>query len=86
MGKEDITRILSMITNDVKIVKHETIKKKMKEARRIMKGIDEKDSPFIATTLAVNADRIWSLDKDFLKQRKVRVITTKELYDNIIVK
>ena len=51
---------------------------KMEEARRIMNKIDPDDTPFIAAALATNSD-IWSDDKHFEKQKKVKVWKTKDL-------
>ena len=50
----------------------------IKEAYRIMKDIDQKDTPFIAAALATNAD-IWSDDRHFEKQTKVKVWKTSDL-------
>ncbi len=51
---------------------------KMKEAAVIMDHIDPNDTPFIAAALAVEAD-IWSDDKHFEKQQKVKVWKTAEI-------
>lgn len=44
-----------------------------------MIGIDINDSPFIAACLDINADGIWSFDRHFIKQKTIRVYTTKEI-------
>jgi len=48
-------------------------------AMEIMKNIDIKDSAFIALAMALNADGIWTEDKDFLRQNEVKVFSTKKL-------
>ena len=45
----------------------------------IMKDIDVKDAPFLAAALAIPNDGIWSHDKHFEKQNKVKVWISKEL-------
>lgn len=51
---------------------------KMEDAKKIMEHIDENDAPFIAAALATNSD-IWSDDKHFNKQNKVKIWKTKEI-------
>ena len=43
-----------------------------------MDHIDPNDTPFVAAALAMNAF-IWSEDKHFQKQHKVKIVTTAEL-------
>ena len=45
----------------------------------MIKEIDKKDAPFIATSLAHNNCPIWSDDKHFKLQEKIKVYTTEEL-------
>ena len=54
------------------------IETKMKEAKKIMDSIDKDDTPFIAAALATKSD-IWSDDKHFEKQDKIKILKTKEL-------
>ncbi|MEW5896371.1 MAG: PIN domain-containing protein [Nanoarchaeota archaeon] len=51
---------------------------KMEEAGKIMDNVDPADSPFIAAALATNSD-IWSDDKHFEKQNRVKVWKTNDL-------
>ena len=53
----------------------------LEPAEVIMEKIDIKDSPFLALGLALNTDGIWSEDRDFDKQIKLKRFSTKELYD-----
>ena len=54
------------------------IETKMKEAKKIMDPIDKDDTPFIAAALATKS-AVWSDDKHFEKQDKVKILKTKEL-------
>ena len=54
------------------------IKSRMKEAKEIMDWIDKGDTPFIAAALATKTD-IWSDDKHFEKQNKIKIWKTKDL-------
>jgi len=53
---------------------------KMKEASQIMDTIDHDDTPFVAAALATEA-AIWSDDKHFQQQKKVKIHTTAELHE-----
>ena len=41
--------------------------------------IDEKDVPFIALALSIKNDGIWTNDKHFKKQKKIKIFTTQDL-------
>ncbi len=51
------------------------------EASRIMDHIDPEDTLFVALALSTHNDGIWSEDKHFEKQTRVRVWKTKELIE-----
>jgi predicted nucleic acid-binding protein len=57
----------------------EEILEKWNEARKIMGTIDEGDTPFLAASLTIACDGIWSDDKDLKRQRKVKVWSTREI-------
>ncbi len=42
---------------------------------------DKHDLPFLACCLAIGAEGIWTHDKDFLRQKRVRIFTNKDLLD-----
>jgi predicted nucleic acid-binding protein len=62
----------------INIVDDSLINLKFKDAYCIMKAIDIKDTPFLAAALATKSD-IWSDDKHFEKQNKVKVWKTKDI-------
>lgn len=70
--------LLENILHKLVILDDEVVKSKMKEARELMDTIDRKDTPFIAAALATDSD-IWSDDKHFEKQRKIKVWKTRDL-------
>jgi predicted nucleic acid-binding protein len=65
-----------VILDDLIIISH------LKEAEEIMMEIDKDDVVFIAAALATKAV-IWSDDAHFKKQKKVEVLTTKELLEKL---
>lgn len=62
----------------VRIVDSYLIGPYREEAKNIRGEIDDDDSVFIATALAFNCP-IWSDDKHFKKQKRIKVLTTKEI-------
>jgi len=57
----------------------EEILGKMEEAENIMGKIDAGDVPFIALALSFPNDGIWTEDKHFLRQRRVKIWLTRDL-------
>ena len=53
--------------------------KKFREAERVMGKIDRDDVPFVALALSLPIDGIWTEDKHFLKQKRVKAWRTRDL-------
>ncbi len=70
--------ILDKLKEKLIILDDFIIQKNMEEASRIMDRIDPNDTPFIAAALSTNSD-IWSDDKHFERQNKIKVWKTKSL-------
>lgn len=80
-SREELKLMINHLLWKVRIVFGKIIRPYMKTAEDIMRGIDIKDSSFIATALAINAEGIWSFDRDFKKQKKIRIFEIKDLFD-----
>jgi len=74
--KEFNTLVLRLIKY-VKIIPSEVVKYK-KEAEEIIRHIDKDDAVFIATALTFDT-MVWSDDKHFKKQKKIKVLSTGEI-------
>ncbi len=81
--KDELKDLINYLLENVKIIQKSRISDYIKEAEKIMKNIDIKDSSFIATAIAISADGIWSYDEDFNKQKEIKVFTIRELIDNL---
>ena|SRR3989344_6170200 len=66
------------LLRNIKIIPSDLIIDKKIEAEKIIGHIDKDDVQFIATALIFNAI-IWSDDKHFKKQNKIKTLTTKEI-------
>lgn len=68
-----------MLLFHIENVPIETYKSNLKQAYEILKDIDEDDTPYLALALSIENDGIWSDDTDFDKQKKVKVVKTREM-------
>jgi len=64
---------------NINIVPDEIVKERMSEAIDIMEKIDINDSPILACALASPNNGIWTEDKHFEKQERIKVWKTKDL-------
>ena len=79
MSRGQNGQLLSVLLNYMNLVKPSLYTGKLKEALQIMKKIDEKDTPYAALALSIDNDGLWTADKDFDKQNKIKVWKTKDL-------
>lgn len=81
-SEEEFQSLKKLVMENVFIVPEGVIKIHMKEALRVMKDIDRKDAPFIAAAIAINAKGILSFDKDFSRQKRVKLFGVKEFLES----
>ena len=74
---EEFEIILSLIFERIGITPQEEYKTYISQAKTLISDIG--DVPFIAACLALKADGIWSDDKDFKKQNKIKIYTTTDM-------
>lgn len=79
LNEKDYTRLLAILFKYIKVIPTEEIKEKWDEAKEIMKHIDQEDVVFIAAALSLDSSAIWSEDKDFERQAKVKVLKTRNV-------
>jgi len=77
LTKEEFELLLSLIFEKIKIIPVSEYETFMEEAKRIMK--DMKDVPYLACALSLKCDGIWTNDKDFNKQNKIKIWYTEDL-------
>jgi predicted nucleic acid-binding protein len=80
LSEKEFDILLLRLLNYVKIIPTNIILNYKKRAFEIIGKIDSDDTMFIATALAFNCP-IWSEDKHFKKQNKIKIITTKDMVD-----
>jgi predicted nucleic acid-binding protein len=79
LTEEQFNTLISLLFSKIFVVSDMTVASKMTVAEKIMDEIDPSDTPFIALALAVENDGIWSDDKHFEKQNRIKVWKTEEL-------
>lgn len=78
INKKEFDVLLLRLLKYIRLIPLEIIISRREEADKIIGHIDKKDAAFIASALAFNCP-IWSDDKHFKKQNKIKIITTKDL-------
>ena len=76
---EQLNLALSLLFSRIFVVSDIVVERKMDEAKKIMDALDPDDTPFVALALAVENDGIWSDDKHFRQQDRIRIWETKDL-------
>ena len=79
LSKDELDRLLVRLLDYIVLVPTEVIKEHLQKAKSIMHYIDPKDVVFIAAALSFESPIIWSDDKDFDKQDKIKVVKTNQL-------
>lgn len=78
LGDAGFERALGKILEYVALVPTETINEHLKEARTAMEHIDPKDVAFLAAALSYEPSVIWSDDRDFERQDRIKVVKTAQ--------
>ena len=79
LTKEIYDKITATLFKYIKVVPIEETEKNWNEAKKIMENIDKEDVVFIATALSIENSVIWSDDRHFEKQNKVKVLKTRDM-------
>jgi predicted nucleic acid-binding protein len=81
--KEEFDILLSIILAKVTIIPDSMLLKQKKKALILAKKTDIDDLVFFACALSYKGSVLWSNDKRLKKQRKIKVLNTKEIMDLI---
>ncbi len=83
ISERDFNLLKQLLLENIEIVPDEIVRPYMEKAMKIMEAIDIKDSPFLACAFAIDASGIWSFDKGFLNQDKVKIFSAKEMAEHV---
>ena len=79
LTEEEYDKLMATLFKYIRLVPTEEIEKNWNKAKKIMGHIDEEDVVFIATALSISDSVIWSNDRHFEKQDKVKVLKTEDI-------
>lgn len=82
LSGKDLSSLFNLLLEEIEIIPKAEFDRKLSEANSIIEEKDPDDAPFLALALKLNAD-IWSDDKDFQEQEKVKVWTTGDLVNHL---
>ena len=85
LNENTLQIVFELILERIKVVPKSKFYKYYQEGINIIGGVDMDDVPFISLALSMSNDGIWSEDKDFRKQKRIRIWSTKELINIINV-
>ncbi len=83
LSEEEFDILLMKLSNYFTIIKNEKISPFLKEAEDLIGNIDRDDVPIIATSLAHDNCPIWSDDKHFKQQKKIKIWKTEDIIKSI---
>ncbi len=84
LSDNDIDLLLDLFLERTIVVPKSSFADFIPRAVKIMKNIDINDVPFIALALSFQNDGIWTQDKDFQRQKTVRVWTTSDILQLLV--
>lgn|SRR3989344_334620 len=80
-SEEDFDILLTKLSEYCTIIRSDKILSFLEEADKLIGAVDKDDVPVIATSLTYGVCPIWSDDKHFQKQKKIKIYTTKEMLE-----
>jgi len=82
ISEADFELIMDKLFQRIVVLDDTVVTAYLVEAEKVMYKIDKADTIFIAAALATKS-MIWSDDTHFKKQKKIDVLTTKELMERL---
>jgi putative PIN family toxin of toxin-antitoxin system len=77
----EFEEILITLLDHIQLIPFKEFKNNYLKAFEIMKDADPDDTPFLALGMSLNADGIWTEDKDFKAQNILKVYSTQDLLE-----
>lgn len=84
LPRSENIRFLSILLDYVFLVPTQFFSGKIKKADKIIGDIDKGDVPYIALALSFPNHGIWTEDKHFQKQKKIKIWSTEDLAKKVL--
>lgn len=78
LSKSEIWKLINLLCKYIEFIETETLRPYIYDSLRIIGETDEEDCIFIASAIALSCP-IWSNDKHFKVQNKIKIYTTSEI-------
>ncbi|MFZ2455211.1 MAG: PIN domain-containing protein [Candidatus Altiarchaeia archaeon] len=79
LTNEEFDGLIIQLLNYVSVISSDVLLPYRDEAYKVIGVIDLKDVPYIAAALAFEGSVIWSNDRHFEKQARIKVLKTKDM-------
>lgn len=79
LSESEIDSVIDTLLTNIKVIPADQVRSKWKEAEEAIGRVDSDDVPFVAASMSVSCDGIWSDDKHLKLQNKVKVWTTRDV-------
>jgi len=81
LSERKFNTIYELLIDRINVLPKSDIMDHIDDAKQIIGDIDRDDVTFIALALAIPNNGIWTEDKHFKKQSKIKIWNTKEILD-----
>jgi predicted nucleic acid-binding protein len=81
LKEEDFEELYHILMKRICLIKNETLKEYIPEAKTLCENIDLKDTEFIACALAYSNSILWTEDKALKRIPNIKVCNTKEILE-----
>ncbi len=79
LSEKEYNILVARLFRYITLVPVEKVKSSWSDAVQVMGRIDEEDVVFIAVAMLVDDSIIWSDDKDFDRQKRIKVLKTADM-------
>jgi len=83
LTNEEFDGLINRLLNYVSVISLDVLLPYRDEAYKVIGEIDVKDVPYIAAALAFDGSVIWSNDRHFEKQARIKVFKTKDMIPTV---
>jgi predicted nucleic acid-binding protein len=79
LSEATYSEALKLVLANLKVVSKLNYGSEIGRASKIMEYVDKADAVYLALSIAIKADGIWTYDRHFEKQRTIKALKTKDV-------